>query len=41
MDNFYTYRSKKDLLFLAQEVAALMSCAAYLSTIKGRRSVSM
>ncbi|BDJ24173.1 hypothetical protein FJMB80013_40020 [Enterobacter hormaechei] len=35
MDNFYTYRSKKDLLFLAQEVAALMSCAAYLSTIKG------
>ncbi|EGQ5255233.1 aminotransferase [Enterobacter hormaechei] len=35
MDNFYTYRSKKDLLLLAQEVAALMSCAAYLSTIKG------
>ena len=35
MDNFYTYRSKKDLLLLAQEVAALMSCAAYLATIRG------
>ena len=35
MDNFYTYRSKKDLLLLAQEVAALLSCAAYLATIRG------
>ncbi|HDR2340565.1 TPA: aminotransferase [Enterobacter roggenkampii] len=35
MDNFYTYRSNKDLLLLAQEVAALLSCAAYLSTIRG------
>lgn len=34
MDNFYTYRSKKDLLSLAQEVAALLSCVAYLSTIR-------
>ncbi|MEP8838489.1 aminotransferase [Enterobacter roggenkampii] len=35
MDNFYTYRSNKDLLLLAQEVAALLSCAAYLSNIRG------
>ena len=35
MDNFYTYRSKKDLLLLAQEVAALLSCAVYLATIRG------
>ena len=35
MDNFYTYRSNKDLLLLAQEVAALLSCAAYLATIRG------
>lgn len=35
MDNFYTYRSNKDLLLLAQEVSALLSCAAYLSTIRG------
>ncbi len=35
MDNFYTYRSKNDLLLLAQEVAALLSCAAYLATIRG------
>jgi hypothetical protein len=37
MDNLYTYRSQKDLLLLAQEVAALLSCAAYLSTIKGEQ----
>ncbi|MEG6060028.1 aminotransferase [Enterobacter roggenkampii] len=35
MDNFYTYRSNKDLLLLAQEVAVLLSCAAYLATIRG------
>ncbi|HDU3920649.1 TPA: aminotransferase [Klebsiella pneumoniae] len=35
MDNFYTYRSNKDLLLLAQEVAALLSCAAYLANIRG------
>lgn len=35
MDNFYTYRSNKDLLLLAQEVAELLSCAAYLATIRG------
>lgn len=35
MDNLYTYRSKKDLLLLAQEVAALLSCAAYFATIRG------
>ncbi|HBV6177210.1 TPA: aminotransferase [Klebsiella pneumoniae] len=35
MDNLYTYRSKKDLLLLAQEVAALLSCAAYLANIRG------
>ncbi|HDR2756057.1 TPA: aminotransferase [Enterobacter asburiae] len=35
MDNFYTYRSNKDLLLLAQEVAALLSFAAYLATIRG------
>lgn len=35
MDNLYTYRSKKDLLLLAQEVAAPLSCAAYLATIRG------
>ncbi|ELC6408781.1 aminotransferase [Enterobacter hormaechei] len=37
MDNFYTYRSKKDLLLQAQEVAALLSCAAYLATIRGEK----
>ena len=37
MDNFYTYRSNKDLLLLAQEVAALLSCAAYLVTIRGEQ----
>lgn len=35
MDNLYTYKSKKDLLLLAQEVAALLSCAAYLATFRG------
>ncbi len=35
MSNVNTYRSNKDLLTLAQEVAALLSCAAYLATIKG------
>ncbi|EPL4093234.1 hypothetical protein PU646_07715 [Klebsiella pneumoniae] len=35
MDNIYTYHSKNDLLMLAQEVAALISCAAYLATIRG------
>ncbi|NTZ38143.1 aminotransferase [Enterobacter sp. JMULE2] len=35
MDNVYTYLSNKDLLSLAQEVAALIACAAYLSQIKG------
>lgn len=35
MDNFYSYRSNKDLLLLAQEVAALLSCAAYLATTRG------
>lgn len=30
-----TYRSECDLLLMAQEVAALLSCAAYLSTIRG------
>ncbi|ELE9749306.1 aminotransferase [Enterobacter kobei] len=37
MDNLYTYKSKKDLLLLAQEVAALLSCAAYLATIRGEQ----
>lgn len=37
MDNFYTYRSKKDLLLLAQEIAALLACAAYLATIRGEQ----
>ncbi len=35
MDKLHTYRSKTDLLMMAQEVAALLSCAAYLSTVKG------
>lgn len=30
-----TYRTKSDLLTLAQEVAALLSCASYLATIRG------
>ncbi|OVY33763.1 aminotransferase [Klebsiella quasipneumoniae subsp. quasipneumoniae] len=30
-----TYRTKSDLLTLAQEVAALLSCAYYLATIRG------
>ncbi|HGI8192840.1 TPA: aminotransferase [Citrobacter freundii] len=30
-----TYRTKSDLLTLAQEVAALQSCASYLATIRG------
>ena len=30
-----TYRTKSDLLTLAQEIAALLSCASYLSTIRG------
>ncbi|SBX85919.1 aminotransferase [Klebsiella pneumoniae] len=35
MSDMYTYRCKDDLLLLAQEVAALISCAAYLATIGG------
>ncbi|HBU8934696.1 TPA: aminotransferase [Klebsiella pneumoniae] len=35
MSDMYTYRCKDDLLLLAQEVAALISCAAYLATIRG------
>jgi len=35
MDNFYTYRSKNDLLLLAQEVPALLSWAACRATIRG------
>lgn len=34
MSDMYTYRCKDDLLLLAQEVAALISCAAYLATIR-------
>lgn len=30
-----TYRTKSDLLTLAQEVAELLSCASYLATIRG------
>ena len=30
-----TYRTKSDLLTLAKEVAALLSCASYLATIRG------
>lgn len=30
-----TYRTKSDLLTLAQEVSALLSCASYLATIRG------
>ena len=30
-----TYRTKSDLLTLTQEVAALLSCASYLATIRG------
>ncbi|BEJ31885.1 hypothetical protein OIPHN330_05050 [Citrobacter freundii] len=30
-----TYRTKSDLLTLDQEVAALLSCASYLATIRG------
>ncbi|EKZ5694334.1 aminotransferase [Klebsiella quasipneumoniae] len=30
-----TYRTKSDLLTLAQEVAALLSCVSYLATIRG------
>ena len=30
-----TYRTKSDLLTLAQEIAALLSCAYYLATIRG------
>lgn len=30
-----TYRSESDLLLMAQEVAAILSCVAYLSTIQG------
>ena len=30
-----TYRTKSDLLTLAQEIAALLSCASYLATIRG------
>lgn len=37
MDNIYAYRSNNDLLLLAQEVAALISCAAYLATTKGEQ----
>lgn len=37
MDNLYTYKGKKDLLLLAQEVASLLSCAAYLATIRGEQ----
>ena len=36
-----TYRTKSDLLTLAQEVAALLSCASYLATIRGMKNVSM
>lgn len=31
MDNLYTYKSDQDLLTTAQEVAALLSCAAFVS----------
>ncbi|HID4615647.1 TPA: aminotransferase [Pluralibacter gergoviae] len=34
---YNTYRSESDLLLMAQEVAALLSCAAYLSTIRGEQ----
>ena len=37
MSDVYHYRSKKDLLLLAEEMAALTSCAAYLATIKGEQ----
>ena len=30
-----TYRTKSDLLTLAKEIAALLSCASYLATIRG------
>lgn len=30
-----TYRTKSDLLTLAQEIASLLSCASYLATIRG------
>ena len=33
----HTYRCKNDLLLLAQEVSALISCAAYLATIRGEQ----
>ena len=35
MANEYMYSSKKDLLMLAQEVNALLSCAAYIATVRG------
>ncbi|HID4043644.1 TPA: aminotransferase [Pluralibacter gergoviae] len=35
MSDFHTYRSRDDLLLMAQEVAALLSCVAYLSTLRG------
>ncbi|EIX9133905.1 aminotransferase [Klebsiella pneumoniae] len=35
MSDMHTYRCKNDLLLLAQEVSALISCAAYLATIRG------
>ncbi|HHJ4521561.1 TPA: aminotransferase [Citrobacter freundii] len=31
MDNLYTYKSDQDLLTTAQEVAALLSCSAFVS----------
>lgn len=35
MSDMHIYRCKNDLLLLAQEVSALISCAAYLATIRG------
>ncbi|MCQ0523424.1 aminotransferase [Klebsiella pneumoniae] len=35
MSDMHTYRCKNDLLLLAQEVSALISCAAYLAAIRG------
>ena len=31
MDNLYTYKSDQDLLTTAQEVSALLSCAAFVA----------
>lgn len=37
MDNLYTYKSDQDLLTTAQEVAALLSCAAFVSISKDEK----